>query len=174
MKRLVSWLLCACMIISLLSTTGLSFSFAVSSDETELQNDMPEPIVTGADFESAAQSFYINTGEKTVSAIIKEGTEFSNPAFTVDRENITTSLYYDENCTQPAESVTYEQVSADGMKTYYLLLQGDGIADVKYKVVIISENAQLDFKSAFFDPTGTIKIPPLCFCIPAALLRGRE
>ena len=103
------------------------------------------------------RAFILIREKKTVSAIIKEGTEFSNPTFTVDRENITTSLYYDESCTQPAESVTYEQVSADGMKTYYLLLQGDGIADVKYKVVIISENAQLDFKSTFFDPTGTIK-----------------
>ena len=157
MKRFVSWLLCVCLIISLLSSAEISFVFAASSDKAAAQDDTPEPIVTGADFESAAQSFYINTGEKTISAIIKEGTEFLNPTFTVDTENIATSLYYDEDCTQPAESITYEQVSADGMKTYYLLLQGDGFADVKYKVVIISNKAQLDFSNAFFDPTGTIK-----------------
>lgn len=157
MKRLISWLLCACLMVSLLNSIGLSFAVAASPDEAEVQDDTPEPVVTGADFEPAAQSFYINAGEKTVSAIIKEGTEFSNPTFTVDRDKITTALYYDEDCTLPAESITYEQVSADGIKTYYLLLQGDGFADIKYRVVIISDKAQLDFGTAFFDPTGTIK-----------------
>ena len=75
MKRFVSWLLCVCLIISLLSSAEISFVFAASSDKAAAQDDTPEPIVTGADFESAAQSFYINTGEKTISAIIKEGTE---------------------------------------------------------------------------------------------------
>ena len=157
MKRFISCLMCICMIMSLFGFVQPEQIITYAAEENENGDTAVEPIVIGASFESQAQSFCINPGEKTISAIIREGGQFEDISFSTDTDGAVAQLFSDEECTQSVQSVSYDDVNAEGKKTYYLLITGQETADVKYEVIIISNTAQLEFSEAFFDPEGIIK-----------------
>lgn len=116
MKRFISCLMCICMIMSLFGFVQPEQIITYAAEENENGDTAVEPIVIGASFESQAQSFCINPGEKTISAIIREGGQFEDISFSTDTDGAVAQLFSDEECTQSVQSVSYDDVNAEGKK----------------------------------------------------------
>ena len=132
-----------------LDATPYYFDYAMTANSAGIE-------ITGCNFEDKTEYLSISNSSKTVTAMISSGTVIDSPEFTVSAESAQAKLWADEQHTVPVTSISYDDISTDGKKIYYLTVSYKSIS-AEYTVTFIASGAAVSFAEKFNDEKGIIK-----------------